>query len=417
VLTAAYLPLNNWGLQGLEVSVLALLVTVTAGTVVRDMRTRRWSWWPHVLLGVGTFVRPDMVVLFVTVIAFLCWANADHRWRRAAIGLGILAGCVIVQTLLRWLYYGDILPNTYYLKMSGYPVVLRVARGFLVFLDFIFRSGSLTVLIPLGALLITRDRRLVLLIAMFAMQSAYSVYVGGDAWEFWGGSNRYISIIMPLCFAMIGTGFEQLRRVLSAVFTPSGEASPRLHRLLVRGAVAASVAICMVQLNAISANAAGSFVQWGLIWAPLHVTDNRDMVEMGLTIREITSEDATVAVVWAGAMPYFVERPAVDLIGKSDRTIARLPMELPPPDKGRLHAMQFFVPGHLKYDLGWSVHTYAPDVVAQVFRRISEPNPLAGYTLVNVGRFPLYLRNGSPHVLWTKVERRTPQTARRESRN
>ena len=39
-----------------------------------------------------------------------------------------------------------------------------------------------------------------LIAAVVGAQLAYSVWVGGDAWEWWGGSNRYVSIAMPLFF-------------------------------------------------------------------------------------------------------------------------------------------------------------------------------------------------------------------------
>ena len=52
-------------------------------------------------------------------------------------------------------------------------------------------------------LLIRKDRRAALLLGMFGAQLAYSVYVGGDAWEYWGGSNRYISIAMPAFFVAL----------------------------------------------------------------------------------------------------------------------------------------------------------------------------------------------------------------------
>jgi hypothetical protein len=60
-----------------------------------------------------------------------------------------------------------------------------------------------------------------------------------------------------------------------------------------------------------------------------------------------------VIAVWiAGTEPYFADRPAVDLYGKSDRHIAHLPQ-----------TTDTFRPGHTKYDLAWSLRTYRPDLV------------------------------------------------------
>jgi len=42
-----------------------------------------------------------------------------------------------------------------------------------------------------------------LLIWLVMLQSAYSVYVGGDAWEATFVVNRYIAVIMPLFFILL----------------------------------------------------------------------------------------------------------------------------------------------------------------------------------------------------------------------
>ena len=47
-------------------------------------------------------------------------------------------------------------------------------------------------------------------------QITYSVYVGGDAWEHRGGSNRYISLAMPLFFTLFTLALEQLFAKISS---------------------------------------------------------------------------------------------------------------------------------------------------------------------------------------------------------
>jgi hypothetical protein len=403
-----YLPLNNWALQGMEVGALALLITGTAWFLVRQVShpEPRW-WWPYGLLGVGTFIRLDVIVLFGVVIVFDVWSAERNRWRRLIVGCSILAACVMVQTLFRWAYYGDVLPNTYYLKMTGYPPLLRITRGFFVFLDFLFRSGSLVVLIPLATLIAFRDRRLLLLAAIISTQVAYSIYVGGDAWEWWGGSNRYISVVMPLCFVIMGCGFGGLHQALKSSFARLSNV--RYAQRLVSAGVAVITGLAVVQLNAIDRSAALSLTQWTLYRKPIHVLDNKDVVEMALAIKEITTRNATVAVFWAGAAPYFMDRSAVDLLGKNDRVIAHLPMRRPPSDAGKLPAFQFFLPGHLKLDLKWSISHYKPDVVTglgdvsddEVAHLLS-----SDYTRANVGGSPVFLRKNSPNVYWQQLLRR-----------
>ena len=42
----------------------------------------------------------------------------------------------------------NILPNTYYLKMTGYPVVLRMARGLWMFLKMVLQEKFLPYILP-----------------------------------------------------------------------------------------------------------------------------------------------------------------------------------------------------------------------------------------------------------------------------
>jgi len=45
------------------------------------------------------------------------------------------------QTLARYVYYGDWLPNTYYLKVTGWPFVLRILRGLYALVWFIYYTN------------------------------------------------------------------------------------------------------------------------------------------------------------------------------------------------------------------------------------------------------------------------------------
>ncbi|HVL04302.1 MAG TPA: hypothetical protein VM386_07690, partial [Acidimicrobiales bacterium] len=88
----------------------------------------------------------------------------------------------------------------------------------------------------------------------------------------------------------------------------------------------------------------------------VNVADDARMTRFALTLRRTTEPAAATAVVWAGALPYFSHRPAVDLLGKSDPYIAHLqPLDRP------------LQPGHTKWDYEYSVNQLRPDLVAQVF--------------------------------------------------
>jgi hypothetical protein len=79
-------------------------------------------------------------------------------------------------------------------------------------------------------------------------------------------------------------------------------------------------------------------------------------VSSALQLRDATGPDVSIAVVTAGAVPYYSERPSIDLLGKSDPVIAASdPHDIP------------FHPGHDKWDYEYSIGALRPDLVVQLW--------------------------------------------------
>jgi hypothetical protein len=137
---------------------------------------------------------------------------------------------------------------------------------------------------------------------------------------------------------------------------------------------------------------------------PLFVRGTERYTQMGLMIQEFTSEDARVAVVTAGAIPYYANRNAIDLMGKSDSVIAQSPMRV----KLTRQGMKDFRPGHSKWDYTYSILELKPDVVAQLWDETTpeaEPMMEGDYRKVTFGDIPMYLRLDSPYIAWDIVEK------------
>jgi hypothetical protein len=363
----------------MEVGALALVVTSAALLAVVSFESGRVSLWLYPLLGVGTLLRLDALVPFVVVLGVAMFVDRPKRRQHLTLGLTTLLVAMGGQTAFRWWYYGDLVPNTYYLKMTGYPVVLRVARGAFVLAQSGVRLAMGLLLVLPALWFVPRNKHTLLLAAIVLGQCAYSVYVGGDAWEWWGGVNRYCAIVAPLGFAAIGVGLGRF-------------ASGRPGRQRVAPAL---VIFSIVALNA--ASAVDGWRKWTLIEPPLHVQDNAEKVRLALALREVTTPRATVAVVWAGAEPYVLQRPAIDLLGKTDRYVAHLPMRQPPTDAALGDRVTFFWPGHLKYDYAYSIGHLRPDVVAELWRDPEEAAPWlrSAYRRVIVADVPIYFRRDS----------------------
>ena len=396
-LTAFYFPLNNWSLQGMEVSVLTLLLSLAVWRALKMLRTGRFSLGPYLLLALGSWVRVDMLVPLTVLTAFMAWADPGQRRRHLGWGLGLLAGSFLVQTGLRYWYYGEWLPNTYYLKVVGIPLIDRLRRGLGVFGQFLWGSGWMLMVIPFILLPLWPDKASFLLFALLAGQAAYSIYVGGDAWEHKGGANRFLAIASPLFFVLFVHALDQLRGALLQV---------RSSRWLRSGSLALLAAFTFTSLfsfNYINENDARD--KWMLLKRPIFVAGTQRYVTMGLVLNRITDEDASIAVATAGNIIYFAGREGIDMLGKSDKLIAR---SLPHANDGVLNNVEdLFRPGHNKWDYQHSIVALQPDIVAQIWGSSVEMDPFlieGGYEYFEVEGFPFYIRVDSSHIRWDQIE-------------
>jgi hypothetical protein len=397
-LTAFYLPINFWSLQGMEVSVLVLLMTACTVLAMQCLDTGAFHRSLYVLLGIGTLVRPDMVVPLLAFASYLFLADSVNRRRHVRWGVLVLVAAVGAQTAFRLAYYGDVLPNTYYLKMTGVPLDVRITRGIYVLLQFVWNANPLLFLLA-GTLALLGDRRIWLLLWILTGQVAYSVYVGGDAWEYWGGSNRYISIAMPSFFALLSYALYLVVSAFAGVLRADG---PDVRTLLpVRPSWLFALALAYAAACLNSIHGVGALAEAALIRPVLHTgsgAGNQRDVSQSLLLRRATTADASIAVMRAGTIPYFSERPAVDLLGKNDTHVAHGPVAV------AAITFQDFRPGHMKFDFAHSIGDLQPDVIVQLRRRTEQAQPyLAGYQDFLLDGNCIWVRRESPRIIWNQL--------------
>jgi hypothetical protein len=251
--------------------------------------------------------------------------------------------------------------------------------------------------LPLSIYFFRRDWKVTLLVFVILGQLAYSVYVGGDAWEDHGGANRYIAIAMPLFFALFAVAFEQLRLKALEVFN-----SARLAVNISRLAWLAVFIIAMLNFNLLIGDWK-SIERWDLYRRPDFVAGNDHNLQIALDLQKTTTPGASVAVVGAGTIPYLLpDRYAIDILGKADPVIAheevRTPMSIEDVPDMR--------PGHMKWDYAHTFGELKPDVIVSIWEGTSqEAAPyLKDYVFANIGGgVKVYLRKGSTHILWDQV--------------
>ena len=397
LLTAFYLPLNNWALRGMEVGAVALGVSLAVWAALRCVDGASYEWWLLPLLGLLTTVRMDAAVAGVAIIAWLLWAVPQRRILILVLGASSLAFFVGGQLIVSKLYYHDWLPNTYYLKLEHIGLLRRVVWGVYVLFHFCMGLGLWLIGVSLLYALANRSKTIVLILAVISGQVAYSIYVGGDAWEWWGGANRYLCVAMPMLFILVAAGLALLGELLTRATTT---VTPQLANAFVIGLGL----LALVEANSYQPGIDSSLAQSLLLRRPPEWKTHRDKMQVGLRLKKLSTPQARIAVAWAGTIPYFAERKSIDLLGKSDRRIAHgpeKPFEPPPLPFFSDAPVPYCWPGHTKRDSAYSIVELKPDVM-ETWPALDPPEVRQflreNYLYVMAGETPLLVNRHSTQV-------------------
>lgn len=392
--TAFYAPLNYWGLHGMEVTLLTLLVIIATFISLKHLNGEPLPWYFYLVIGLGTMVRIDGIIPFILIISYVC-LHSKKEWKKIAIRSFAIFFCFIgAQTIFRILYFNDIVPNTYHLKLDGYPFIYRIARGFIEALIFFRSIHIITLMIAIVPVFFKRNKFIYLPIIIFLGQIIYSIYVGGDAWEWWGGSNRYIAIAMPMAFIILSVSINYL--YLKTTYLLHNKIK---YFNIFLPAFYFTVIIGLIFLMHYHTRWRDYKLILNLEQSE-HLAEHGAVVKQAIILNDLLTEDAKIAVVWAGIIPYFTNRQCIDLLGKNDRYIANLPMRT----EGELKVRSFY-PGHMKYDYQYSIGKLQPDAIASLWKSKKEALTLMQnhYFEAKIDTFLFYFRKDSKNIKWDKI--------------
>lgn len=304
-----------------EQTIIATLLMLAVVTLLDDIKTGALRPWGYLCLGIIPLIRMDAAILSA---ATGLWIIYEHPKRLNVIFcLALAVVPSVVATLARHAYYGDWLPNTYYLKTSGWPdrwkIGVHYAIGFLRSYGWVYLLIALAML--RGSSKWNPAWRASILIS--AAQLAYGAYVGGDVLGIW----RIYAAAVPL---LIAAGLTANQALFS-------------NRHL-----AAAVAVILIAFWARPTQLVG-----GLTEARREDIGN---IALGLKLNQ-EIPNALIADGYAGSLFYFAPHiRGIDMLGKMDAHIAHMPV---------VHGGT--IPGHNKFDFDYSIGERHPEYVIAVF--------------------------------------------------
>jgi arabinofuranosyltransferase len=406
VFTATSYPLLYWSLRGMEVSVVAFVVTATAYRMAKwsqaEERNDRTLIKIGMLLGLGFLIRPDVGILaVVTIPSALFMATPGRRVRALLFTACPFLIAVIGISIFRESYYHSLVPNTYTLKVSKVPLSNRLHRGLRAIATQLLRTGlGVATVLSIAGLTVRRPRSIALwyCAALVTIFAAYSVYVGGDAWEIFGFADRYVSSVLPVGFALCAIGVATLaegRRLpmritglivaaIVVVFAGAFIHLPHIDaqdiqplaagKIYILGAVVLLVGIVVLGLKRRAA-LPGLLLMIGLClalsgrgyerWVHEGAEDSSSDAKeaaYGYALEKDTKPGATIAISSAGNIAYFApKRTFIDELGKMDPTIAKLAPDYPQ-----------FPPGHQKKNYNHSIRDLRPDLIGETYGRTDQ---------------------------------------------
>lgn len=364
--------LARWTVIGLEAPLLTAVFLWLLIRVLDESQIRQPRFSTFFFAGMLGLIRVDgpLLALILCFVAF-----GLHQDRRRVLAYSLLALLLpVAHVLFRLAYYGHPLPNTYYLKLSAWNDRFLPGAGYL--LNFL---GSYQALLGVALLsaIFARDSRLWLLLVVGVPLLAYSFFVGGDDF----GGARFFAPWLPVLFILAFSFPQRMgweNRPLLLIITVGFLA---LFTMLMTG--------------------------YDFFQGP---GEEATLSEGGLVLSEATWPDTEVGVFWAGTLPYFSHRQAVDMLGKNDAYIARLPA-----NEGSLK------PGHNKFDYDYSLGELQPDFVVSPLSLsvVAEPRSFEFYiegddayagqlflnetfqqeyapTLIMIDLLPVFVRSSSP---------------------
>ncbi len=388
-----YYPLTYWALMGMETALLACCLLYATWRAMGTWGDVRFTPCLPCVLGLAYLTRPDVLPLVFAIVIYRgCGLHGQARGRRTLVAEGVLLASIgLAHLAFRWYYYGELVPNTYLLKIAGIPAYYRVRNGIGYILPFLYGIALPLALVIFGVLK-ARARETMLLLTLVMLAIFATVMSGGDAWPYWRMTAPVMPLLAVACAVELSRMFAQ--RSAARWATPL---------------IASAVVLQMLAMNY-------RFLPEMSLLTPAFNTEHHEaMVATAVALNDVCASDATIAVTWAGIIPYYTGLYAIAMLGQNDKYIAMPPPLINREGAGPNHSR----PGHNRYDLPHSLVSAMPDYFQTYWVSFGHRPQDVRFLLdkdywridlryrANLA-IPLFLKQRSPRIRWDRLPPPSP---------
>ncbi|MBI1806805.1 MAG: hypothetical protein HYR76_07135 [Ignavibacteria bacterium] len=245
-------------------------------------------------------------VLFTATVIHLLKEDRAPRERFVNVLCLILPFSVLVGSWFLWKlsYYGDVLPNTFYIKAASST---SPGRG----LNYLYRftSSYLLFAFPIAGIVAAKDilkkpyHNILILVCIILLWVLYIIKIGGDFMEF-----RFLVPILPITFIFIVWLLINIIR----------------WEILRRGLVALILIGTAVHASTFEYNERDRIEPIKQLQDHI-IDEHENWIGIGKALSTFFnhSREVSIATTAAGAIPYYSQLYAVDMLGLNDRWIAK----------------------------------------------------------------------------------------------
>ncbi len=298
---------------GMETQMQTALFVVGSYYCLHGVKLHSWSVRRLLSLSItmtlALLTRLDSAIMCVVILGVTLYHIQRDEQKLAEIirksAILMLPFTTIIATwfLWKWFYYGDIMPNTYYIKVSG---MTSPERG----VHYIYHFFTSYLLVPFWFLFFFAIKKLFrrelmhlhVLVTIILAWMLYIIKIGGDFIEF-----RFLVPILPMLFILFSW--------LIFGFIRSVGLRIALISLILIGSVYHIRTFTLDPEDRIEPV------------RHLHehiISRDQNWSGIGKILGKVFhDENVTIATTAAGAIPYYSGLPAIDMYGINDKWIAR----------------------------------------------------------------------------------------------